>query len=207
MRSSPLRDLARQYAKGKLSFEDYRRKRSELLQAIQSGRTRIEYREIALTPTLDTVTLEVSTVKTKQRLWLVGGVTAVVLTLASVTVFLWPGRSPVPAQQATAAAVDPAQRLLQEFVRAGDYSVTALASFEDAWIALAPEERARARENVWFKRLKSDLGSRIREQEELAAIEESGQAAFEAERLRAFALRLEESGNADAPAEEAGSSE
>ncbi len=184
MKASQLRDLTRRYAAGKLDREEYLAERAQLIDGIVAGNIEIRYR--VLEPAEAGARAPVA-----QKQWLFAGGSIMLvglLLVALLTYFLDDHAAPEPPAIAE-AVVDPGVDLLRQFLKADDWSNSAVQQLENDWGALTPFHQESARRSANYRRLKHETVQRIHEQEALLATGEM-EALLQATRLREFAERL-----------------
>ncbi|MHB8424365.1 MAG: hypothetical protein ACYDB9_04295 [Gammaproteobacteria bacterium] len=148
MKSSLIRDLARRYAAGELSLDEYRTQRRDLVDAITTGKRQLEYGEPALGSILRT-----------RFLWLIA-IPLVLAVTAGIVTSRWLGNSHAPQEQAhTSPATGPT--LIRKFIEANDWSDTSLEHFMHHWQALSAREQRAARHSYLFPRLAAQLQEQI----------------------------------------------
>jgi hypothetical protein len=174
MKSSPVRDLARRYATGKLSQENYRSQRRSLIDSITGGSVVLTYRE---------ETPAASRPRSGSKLL---GLTAVVLIVVGVGVVLairhsGSARAPGSAQAAVAPAAPvvppaPGPALVRTFVDADDWTDGSLQSFSRHWQGLGADEQAKAKESLMYPRLVSEVRQQIDSEKAVAGSDSAGDA-------------------------------
>ena len=188
MNRSQLRRLARDYATGRLEYDEYARERGDIIDGIESG-------AIVIESTAET-TGEFSTARTIEHriratpLPLIVG--ACVLIVA-IWMFLVPPRtSGPPSGDATktigqaGTRVSAARKLVEDFLATRDWSSKSLGEFRDSWNALTPNEQAEARAAPWFRRLAEALREEINAHKALAEFDGSGLSTTTGRRLASF---------------------
>lgn len=186
MKVSQLRDLTRKFASGGLSEDEYRRERGKLIDGIVNGDIQPRYRE------LHPEDLAKRPAGTNQRrgLGIAAALVLVALLLAAVLVqFMSPEEdSTASAASENVVQPEPGVELLKTFLEQDAWDDNSLEAMESQWSALTGFEREAARNSHWYRRLKAQTESRIREYEALAI--DNPQALLQAARLRMFAERL-----------------
>jgi hypothetical protein len=173
MKSSQVRDLARRYATGKLSQENYRNQRRSLIDSITGGTVLLAYREDerkAVRPRFNSKLL---------------GLTVVVLIAAGIGVVMMlkhsgSARASGAAQAATAPAPaappTPGPALVRTFVDADDWTDGSLQTFSRRWQDLGPDEQAKARDSMTYPRLLSEVRQQITSEKAVAGSDGAGDA-------------------------------
>jgi len=163
VKSSPVRDLARRYASGQLSQENYRSQRRALIDAISGGAQPLTYREMA-----------VPRPGRSGRIKLLA-VTVVVILLVAVAIKLtWKAArsSRKPAEAAAAVTPPPLPApgpdLVRGFVETNDWSDGSLDNLSQHWQTLTPEDQGKARESMLFPRLVANLREQIMSEKAVA---------------------------------------
>ena len=207
MDKSQLRRLAIDYAQGHLDYEGYVRERTELIDAIVSGRMPIE-REAPRQPKsplleedLDAVA-DIAQLESGKVLWglsplhiFIGG--AVIALLA---VFFFTDDEPEPAlttdpPKTLLTAVDllpafQARKLVEDFVAANSWGTQSLHGFGKAWQSLSESERNDAKAAPWFRPLTTALKQEINAQRAIAGLDDSESTRAKGRRLVSFAKSL-----------------
>ncbi len=178
MKSSLIRDLARRYAAGELSLDEYRTQRRDLVDAITTGNHRLEYGEPALKPILRI-----------RLLWLITVLLVLAVTAGFVT-SRWLGNSHKPQQRVHAPSVT-GPMLVRAFLEANDWSDTSLDHFMRRWKALPVSEQQAARHSYLFPRLAAQLQEQIISQEAMVSLTpKTGKATAHLARLQRVAIKL-----------------
>lgn len=153
MKPSPIRELARRYATGELSLEEYRAQRHKLIDGVTSGQLNLEYGEI-------------SVARHKRPYWL--WASAIVLLIAGLVIgtfaLKWhmhaSGRQFAKTQNTHASG----KAVLQAFITSNDWSDASLVEFLQRWKALPPREQKAAYNSYLFPRLIAQLREQIASQ-------------------------------------------
>jgi len=159
VKSSQVRDLARRYATGKLSQENYRNQRRSLIDSITGGGVQLSYREEVRArtarPRFDTKLLGIAVAAL-----IAAGIAAVLLLRHNARVQV---SSQAAAAQAAAAATPPAPgpNLVRVFVEADDWTDSSLQTFERRWQGLGPDEQTKAKDSLMYPRLVSGVHQQI----------------------------------------------
>lgn len=183
MKSSQLRDLAREFSAGKISGEVYRAKRRELIDGIVAGGVAIQYREIK------PVTAFAKPIMNRNMMIAVGAV--ILLLLVAAVFMLQPAEKPETQAVARAAPEpSPAEIAVTSFVELDDWSEASLSEFESKWAGFSEFHKEAIRRSPKFSRLEMELRSQIKEQHTLAQIGDDLEAGLREARLMMFAERL-----------------
>ncbi len=192
MNKSQLRRLAKDYASGRLEYEDYVRERADLIDGIVAGSIAIESvcdaSADVSTPTAPHRFPDESVRRTPLPLIIGAGV---------VVAVLWAFLAPTPKQVADESAssigehlsgqrLPAARALVEEFLTTRDWSGESLAEFRESWNALTPNDQAQARSSPWFRRLADALAEEINAHKALAEFDGSGLSTITGRRLAAF---------------------
>lgn len=204
---SQVRALAFQFARGRISRDDYRKQRAELVRRITAGELELEYAQPRppestgqgrrdetefLLDMGDEVFGEPAAASGRKGL-LVGAAVVVVLALAAGGWWLLAPQFSTPAADSAAQETQPpGEALLADFLDDDDWTPTALDALEMEWKLLDANERAVARDSLYWRRFRSRLRERINEQQTLANYDESGIAADTAQRLQALQDALDD---------------
>ena len=188
MNRSQLRRLARDYATGRLEYDEYVRERGDLIDGIVSG-------AIAIESTADSTadfTTEQSLDK-KIRSTPLPLIVGACIVIAIIWIFLAPSDTPTPDQRKPTAGepspgsrISAARALVEEFLTTRDWSSDSIAEFRESWNALTPNEQAEARSAPWFRRLAEALSDEINAHKALAEFDGSGLSSTTGRRLAAF---------------------
>ena len=164
MKPSPIRDLARHYAAGELSFDEYRARRRKLVDGITSGLLNLEYGE-----------LSPAGHKRSYILW----TSATVLLAVSVAIgaLAWKQHTltSVPQNTARQSAPDTGPALLHAFISGNDWSDASLRQFLQHWKALSPSEQKAAYNSYLFPRLTAQLREQIASQKAVVDLDAGSQ--------------------------------
>ena len=190
---SQLRELARQYSAGQVARDEYRTRRTTLIDDITARRTPIDYRDI--TPPKSsappTIVIDVGEDEPEsRRVPIIMGAIALVLALGAGGWLVLKSQTAPPAPAVNVAPKNPATLALDEFLTSADWSSAGVAAFEERWDAFDPTLREAAHQDPAFGRLENELRTRIEDQMAVAAVDTSGKADGEAGRLRAFGARM-----------------
>ncbi|MGA9852788.1 MAG: hypothetical protein WBR15_07645 [Gammaproteobacteria bacterium] len=151
MKSSPVRELARRYAAGELSLDEYRAQRRNLIDAVTAGNQRIEYGQPSPRRSQPV----------RQR-WLLL-IPLVALVSAGIVISLRAVHTHglyLPSSQ-TGASLVTGPSLLRGFIETNDWSDASLDQFLRHWNTLPPHEQKAARHSYLFPRLASELQEQI----------------------------------------------
>ena len=185
---SQLRRLARDYAIGDLEHEDYLRRRTQLIDEIVSGRSSIE-RDAPITRLGGELASLRQSFKSSPLQVLIGACVVVAIFLA-----LYATRQPPESRSVTEQAppaltgkrIPAARALVEDFLKARDWSAESLGEFKASWNALTPNEQAEARTSAWFSRLSEALRAEINAHKALAEFDGTGAATTTGRRLASF---------------------
>jgi cell division septation protein DedD len=188
MNRSQVRRLARDYASGRLEYDEYVRERGELIDGIVSGSIAIESTADSTSDFAPQRSLDERVRSTPLPLIIGAGV-----VIAIIWAFLAPPsqerdyeRDPSAIEQSTGTRVSTARALVEEFLSTRDWSGESLAEFRDNWNALTANEQAEARSEPWFRRLAEALTEEINAHKALAEFDGSGVSTTTGKRLAAF---------------------
>lgn len=164
MKSSQVRDLARRYAAGQLSQENYRTQRRSLIDAIAGGQQPLNYREQEVRGSAHGARMKLAAV----------AVVAVLLVAVGIK-FAWkairaPHKTPVEATAAApaAAALSPGPELVRNFVETNDWTDGSLDHLVHDWALLPPDEQAKARGSDLYPRLVTNLRQQMASEKAMA---------------------------------------
>ncbi len=154
MKPSRIRALARRYAAGEISLDEYRAQRRKLIDGVTTGLLKLEYGEVSV----------VHNRQTNLR-WFAG--IALLLAATGIGIFIWVEHShrvdkPI-AQISTLPDSGPA--LVQSFIETNDWSDASLMQFLQRWKVLSPREQKAAYHSYLFPRLLSQLHEQIASQQ------------------------------------------
>ena len=166
MKSSSIRELARHYATGELSLDEYRAQRRTLIDAVTSGRAQIEYR--------DGYSVRVWNQRFSWAFFV--PVAAIILVLA--TSLLWratlkphtPHDHSISVSAAGAPLLPTGISLVHDFVKTNNWDDASLEQFMRGWRALQPAAQNAARQSYLYPRLISELREQITAQQAMAAM-------------------------------------
>jgi hypothetical protein len=188
MNRSQLRRLARDYATGRLVYDEYVRERDDLIDGIVSGAIAIESSadstaDFAATPSLD------QRIRSTPLPLIIGAI----VVIAVIWAILVPSDTTPPGESVQSGAEQPpgqrvsaARVLVEEFLGTRDWSGESLGAFRDSWNALTPNEQVEARTAPWFRRLAEALREEINAHKALAEFDGSGMSTTTGKRLAAF---------------------
>lgn len=198
---SQVRALAHLLAHGQLSWADYREQRASAVRRIVRGDDTLTYDRAVIfdDPTapsdqaVDQVIIDVSEIDAQPRRWpAVVAVAAFLVVAALAGWVIYNVQKPPVTASAPVVERAPGEAMLAGFQEAGDWSAAASEDLLDAWRTLTPEARAEARATATWRRFQNALREQINQQAALAAVDDSGLAEAEAERLRALRDALAE---------------
>lgn len=161
MKPSPIRELARRYAAGELSLEEYRKQRRHLIDAMCAGTLTLQYGETELRKTAR-----------RSLRWLAAIPVVVVVTIA-IGVTLYSGTHHHPhegAGVAHAARGAPGTQLLHSFTDANDWSTASVSRFLKQWNQLPAPAQQEAHNSYLFPRLLAQLHEQIVSQQAMLEI-------------------------------------
>lgn len=151
MKASPARDLARRYAAGELSFEEYRSRRRDLIDSICTGTQALQYGQHTAYPLH------------RRKPWWVALASLTVIVVIGIAITRWAvSNHPASTAPAAAQAAKPTgANLLQTFTDANDWSEASIDQFMQQWKLLPNREQQAARTSYLFPRLISQLHEQI----------------------------------------------
>ncbi|MGH8320367.1 MAG: hypothetical protein ACRESX_00770 [Gammaproteobacteria bacterium] len=152
MKPSAVRELARRYAAGELSLDEYRAQRRNLIEAVTSGKQRLEYGQ----PTLGRI-------RRPPLHWPMFFMPLAVLVAAGVGTTVWMSHSrSTGAQHAPAnILVETGPGLVRSFVEANDWNDASVQQFMQHWGKLPRHEQTAAYRSYLFPRIVSQLQEQI----------------------------------------------
>jgi len=175
VKSSQVRDLARRYATGKLSQENYRNQRRSLIDSITGGGVQLAYREDerakGARPRVNTRLLGLTVAAL-----IAAGIIAVLVLRHNARVHA--SVQAATAQSAAAALPPPAPgpSLVRVFVEADDWTDSSLQTFERRWQNLGADEQAKAKDSLMYPRLVSGVHQQIDAEKAVAGSATAGDA-------------------------------
>ena len=154
MKLSPARELARRYAAGDLSFEEYRAQRRDLVDAVcsgaqtlaQAGSTRPQLR---------------SRLRSRRRRRLLLPIAVLVVVAVAVSLAVIYGRHGSDSAVALHETKQSGPLLLREFLAGNAWDDASILRFVDAWKKLPAREREAARNSYTYPRVSSQLQEQI----------------------------------------------
>lgn len=154
MKPSRIRELARRYAAGELSLDEYRAQRRKLIDSVTAGLLKLEYGE-----------LSVARDKQPNLRWFLGIV--LLLTAIAIGIFVWMGHAHRVNQPNGQTRILPESgpALVQTFIETNDWSDASLMQFLQRWKALSSREQKAAYHSYLFPRLLSQLHEQIASQQ------------------------------------------
>ncbi|MGB9430083.1 MAG: SHOCT domain-containing protein [Gammaproteobacteria bacterium] len=152
MKSSIVRELARRYAAGELSFEEYRAQRRDLINAVTSGEQLLEHGQVRARRS-----------RKRSRLWWLVLIPLAVIIAGGIAASLWVTHrhssgthvAHVVTPQETGAS------LVRSFIETDDWSDASVNRFLQRWKALPAREQNVAHDSYLFPRLLSQLREQI----------------------------------------------
>lgn len=168
MKPSPIRELARRYAAGELSLEEYRKQRRHMIDAVCAGTLKIEYGETAPRK-----------IRNRDRRWLLAVPVIVVIAIGVVVALHYAAVYQAHTGSATphAAATVSGTQLLHAFTDANDWSTASVSTFLRQWQELPASEKRAARASYLFPRLLAQLHEQIISQQAMLEIAPAPEAA------------------------------
>ena len=169
MKLSPARELARRYAAGELSLEEYRAQRRDLIDAVCAG----------------TAMLQVSKTAphrrhAHRRYWFVLAPLAVVVVVAAAIVVRTTKGQQASALSTSVHKVNPdGSQLLREFLASNDWSDASISGFMASWRQLPARERHAARNSYTYPRVTAELQEQIVSQQAMLELAPNPKAAAE----------------------------
>lgn len=169
MKASAARELARRYAAGDVSLEEYRAQRRDLIDAVCAGTAMLQFSKTAP-----------SRRRSHGRYWIALAPLAVAVVVAAA-VSLWATKG----QQASAlsASVHKASpggsQLLREFLATNDWSDASIVRFTASWKQLPARERRTARNSYTYPRVSAELQEQIVSQQAMLELAPDPKAAAE----------------------------
>lgn len=154
MKPSRIRELARGYAAGELSLDEYRAQRRKLIDGVTAGLLKLEYGE-----------LSVARDKQPYLRWFSG--IALLLTAIGIGIFVWmehTHRADQPNAQTRMLPVS-GPVLVRTFIETNDWSDASLMQFLQHWKALSTREQKAAYNSYLYPRLLSQLREQIASQQ------------------------------------------
>lgn len=169
MKASLARELARRYAAGELSFDEYRAQRRDLIDTICAGIQTLQYGQTAPHP-----------LNRRKPRWAILASLAIIVA-AAVAVSLWAihtrNSSVSSAPMRTAESTGP--YLLRTFTDANDWSEASINHFMQQWQRLPSREQQAARNSYLFPRLVSQLQEQIVSQQAMLELAPDPEAAVQ----------------------------
>jgi hypothetical protein len=154
MKPSRIRELARRYAAGEISLDEYRAQRRKLIDGVTTGLLKLEYGEVTVVHG-----------KRHDRQWFLG--IAVLLMATGFGIFVWiehTHRVNQPAAQINTLP-ESGPTLVRSFIETNDWSDASLMQFLQRWTALSSREQQAAYHSYLFPRLLSQLHQQIASQQ------------------------------------------
>ena len=164
MKYSQIRDLARRYAAGALSQENYRGQRRSLIEAITSGRQSLTYRDDEAAPFARRGNIKLLAVAAIAVLliglgfvaaWKAGGTQQHKQSAAAGT------SPPETLTQAPVPAQAPGVDLVREFVETNDWNDGSVQDFTRRWHTLSADDQGKGRASSMYPRLVSELRQQL----------------------------------------------
>jgi hypothetical protein len=158
MKYSQVRDLARRYAAGALSQENYRSQRRSLIEDITSGRQALTYRDDEITPFARHGNI---------KLFAVAAIAILLIGLGFIAAWK-AGSNPQHKDAATEAVAviptapqSPGSALVREFVETNDWNDGSVQDFTRRWHALPAADQNQGRADPMYGRLVSELRQQL----------------------------------------------
>lgn len=150
MKPSRVRDLARRYAAGELSLDEYRAQRRKLIDGVTAGEQKLDYGEASVS-------------QRKQPRLRRFSIIGVVVMVIGIAAFLWVEHSHESYLRKTQTRVVPetGPALVRTFIETNNWSDASLGQFLQNWKALPSHEQKAARGSYLFPRLLSQLREQI----------------------------------------------
>jgi hypothetical protein len=154
MKPSRIRELARRYAAGEISLDEYRAQRRKLIDGVTSGLLKLEYGEVSVVHA-----------KHANLRWFSG--IAMLLFATGIGIFVrieHTHRIERPTIQ-TRILPDSGPVLVRNFIESNDWSDASLMQFLQHWTVLSSHEQQAAYHSYLFPRLLSQLHQQIASQQ------------------------------------------
>jgi Short C-terminal domain len=164
MKPSPIRELARRYASGELSLDEYRAQRRRLIDGVTSGIQKLEYGGPSSPHREQSYYLRLSS-----------GI-ALLVAATAVGMFLWVHHIH-KFKQSTLQSINAAESgpiLVRSFIETNDWSDASIMQFLRHWKALPSDEQKAASQSYLFPRLLSQLGEQIASQQAVVDLAADG---------------------------------
>lgn len=154
MKPSQIRELARRYAAGELSLDEYRAQRRKMIDGVTAGLLTLEYGE-----------LSVARDKQPYLRWFSG--IAILLTALGIGIFVWMAHARRVDQSNAQVRFLPESgpALVRTFIETNDWSDASLMQFLQQWKALSSSEQKAAYHSYLYPRLLSQLREQIASQQ------------------------------------------
>jgi len=164
VKSSQVRDLARRYAAGQLSQENYRSQRRSFIDSVAVGTQPLVYKESA-----------VRLPGKRARVKLMAVAAAAILLAVVALKLLWKTTHTAhktPANAPTAFVPPPLPApgpdLVRTFVETNDWSDGSLEDLSHRWVGLTAEDQGKARDSLMYPRLEAGLRQQITSEKAVA---------------------------------------
>lgn len=159
MKSSQVRDLARRYATGKLSQENYRSQRRLLIDSITGGQQPLAYRQ---EPAGSRKRINAKYLSVAVVVLIAAGLGGVLLLRhPAKTHTAAAGTAAPPAIVPPPLPPAPGPELVRSFVETNDWSDGSLENFSRRWQGLSTDDQAEARDSLMYPRLVSAVRQQI----------------------------------------------
>jgi hypothetical protein len=184
MIASPLRELAKRYAKQEMGLAAYREQRADYLEDLYAGRIKLTYRDTLTTDSMgvqrktsfDWKDWESYTDFTDRRVRI--GAAAVFALFVALAIALYEPPPPPPAP-IDAIVIDPAGiEQVKALLAVELWSEEDLTGFADSWEVLTEEQRRFGRMDPSYRRLRARIRQMIQDQEALAGLGDDQAAAY-----------------------------
>jgi len=158
MKLSPTRELARRYAAGDLSLDDYRSQRRDLIDGVCSGTQPFQYGQTT------------SHIRRKPA-WLIWVPLVIVLAAgAAVTLGVMYARHPSESGLRYQVLKQSGSQLLSEFLDANDWSEASITHFVARWKQLPLREQQATRNSYIYPRMTAQLQEQIVSQQAMLEV-------------------------------------
>jgi len=186
MTKGSLRALSKGYAQGTYTLEEYRRQRTELIDAIVAGEAPIVKYEAPPPPPAEPATTEIPRTERPSAaepsgppVKLIAGAAGLIVIAVVAAVVLWPKGEPPESRPATAPAPQivetppeptAVELLINGFLEADDWQTETLQSFRAKWDALGVIDPAAAADSESYRRFADAIYAQIVEEQAAADV-------------------------------------
>lgn len=201
--ASAVRTLAQKMAAGRISWAEYREARADAVHAIVNGDVPLTYDKplvfgdstMPKEHELAQVLIDLDEIEgTPRARWpAIAAISVLGIVIVVAGWAIWRSLQPPVVASAPVVQMSSAEGVLHRFVTVNEWSPEALEATVAAWQAEPADDRAAARRSATWRRLQQQLRERLNQQQVLATVDESGEAAAHEQRLRAFQQALTES--------------